>query len=517
MAYKQITAMDIYEIISRWHSGYNITQIATALSLDRKTVREYIRRATSVGLAQSQPLPAKPELLKRLADVVSTKQHKRPVRDVFLPYQDEIIALVTTKPDAVKAKTAYEIICERYEVRASYSSFKRFVRQLPQLKTATTTTCRFETEPGEELQIDYGKMGRLYDPIARRNRDVYAFIGTLSYSRLKFVEFVYKQDQRSFVGSHLRMFEFFQGVPKRLVIDNLKAGVLKADIYLPELNRTYQEMADHYGAFIDPARPNHPKDKGKVERAVPIVREQFRKLKALHPTLDISKANRLIRIWSMEDNGMKVHGTTGVKPYEAFTDIEKATLKPLPVHHFEMATWKQALVHVDQYVQFEKGFYSVSEHYVGHEVWIRGTEKLIEIYEDHTLIKKCLRVTRGRYTDPNDFPKNVQLMMQDKHTQSLLERGARIGSDFKDLIRQVLQPHAKLNTRRALALLRLREKYQAAELNEAAKVAVKLKLHAPKQLEALINKMQSQYTDEPISISEETAELIRPANYFIKP
>ena len=92
---------------------------------------------------------------------------------------------------------------------------------------------------------------------------VYAFIATLSHSRHKFVDFVYKQDQQSFVASHVKMFNYFDGVPKRLVIDNLKNGVLKADLYDPRLNPTYRELAEHYRCFIDPARVSRPKDKGK--------------------------------------------------------------------------------------------------------------------------------------------------------------------------------------------------------------------------------------------------------------
>ena len=230
MAFKRIHTMDLYQLISRWHTGYSISDISRALGLDRKTVRQYIRLAEQAGLNKAQPLPEKALLLAQLEALLPAKKCDQPARSLFLVYKDEIIALVTAEQDPLSPKTAYEVICERYGVKASYTSFKRFVRQHAQdlgLSQTPATTCRFETEAGEELQIDYGKMGRLYDPLADRNRDVYAFIATLSFSRLKFVEFVHKQDQRHFVGSHLRMFDFFTGVPKRLIIDNLKAGVLQ--------------------------------------------------------------------------------------------------------------------------------------------------------------------------------------------------------------------------------------------------------------------------------------------------
>ncbi len=516
MAYKRITAMDSYEIIRRWHSGQNNTQIGTAEGLDRKTVRAYIKRAQEVGLSQDSPLPSKAELLALLASVVPKKSHSQPARTTFEPFKDEIIALITAKVDPLKPKTAFEIISERHGIKASYSSFKRFVRSIAELRAPAKTTCRFETEPAEEIQIDYGKMGRLTDPLSGRNRDIFAFIATCSHSRFKYVEFSYKQDQRSFVSSHIRMFEYFGGVPKRLIIDNLKAGVLKPDLYEPKLNRAYQEMAEHYGVFIDPARPHHPKDKGKVERVVPTVREQFRKMKALNERLDISQANRQIRTWALETDGKRIHGTTGLKPREVFEEIEKPALSPLPTEQFEIAVWKQARVHVDQYIQFEKAFYSVPNQFVGCSLWVRGTEKLVQIYDDdHQLIKTHLRSTQKRHTDPNDFPKNFQVMMQDHHVRSLIRRSEQVGEHFKQLIVAILTPHAKLNTRRAMAMLKLVDKYNQTQLEQAAKVAVIHKLYSPKQLETLIRRMQTPQTEEPILISEATQPFIREADYFI--
>ncbi len=516
MAYKQMRAMDIYQIISRWHSGYNISRISTALGLDRKTVRHYIHLAQQAGISRECPLPEKDELLKTLNAFVPQKEYAAPARQLFLPYKDEIIELITQKHDPLKPKTAYEVICELYGLTASYTSFRRFMQKhVPELRNKRSTTCRFETAPGEEVQIDYGKVGRLFDPVAGRNRDVYAFIATLSYSRLKFVEFVYKQDQRSFVGSHVRMFEFFEGVPKRLVIDNLKAGVLKPDLYLPQLNHAYQEMAEHYGCFIDPARPYHPKDKAKVERVVPLVREFFRKQKAIYPDLEIARGNREAVTWCLETNGMKVHATTGRKPFEAFREREKASLMPLPLQHFEIPTWKQAKVHVDQFIQFEKRFYSVPEKYVGQYVWIRATEKLIHIYFENTLIKKHLRSQSTRQLDPKDFPENHRVMLDDEHIRALLERSERIGPAFKALLLQVLTPHAKLNYRRALALLKFEHHYAKEQLDEAAKVAQAYKIHTPKQFKALLERLSTPNDEQTIPISPETQQLLREPDYFI--
>lgn len=518
MAFKRIPVMDLYQLIRRWHAGYTIREISNALDLDRKTVRHYIRLAEQAGLSRAHPLPEKTLLLAQLEAWLPQKKYAQPAQSLFLVHKDEIITLVTAEQDPLHPKTAYEVICERYGVEASYTSFKRFVRQHAQdlgLAKTLATTCRFETEPGEELQIDYGKMGRLYDPLSARNRDVYAFIATLSYSRLKFVEFVHKQDQRHFVGSHLRMFDFFGGVPKRLIIDNLKAGVLKADLYLPQFNRAYQELAEHYGCFIDPARPYHPKDKAKVERTVPMVREFFRKCKALDPHLDLARANRQARSWCLQTNGMKTHGTTGLKPFEVFQQTEKLKLESLPLHHFEAPIWKAAKVHVDQFLQFEKKTYGVPAAFVGKHLWVRASEKLIQIYDNHTLIKKYVRSQESRQYDPKDFPRNFQIMLESRDVQTLLARAQSIGPAFKNLLLKVLEPHAQLNYRRALALLRLKEKYPAEQLNRAAEYAAANHIHTPRQFQALLLKNHAQQQELPLPISEETQQFIRPPEYFI--
>jgi transposase len=511
--------MDIYQLISRWHAGYNITQISKTLALDRKTVRQYVNLARDAGIRRDQPLADKTDLLKQFDTLIPGRKQQQPARELLHRHKDEIMQLVTDKQDPLKPKTAYEVICERYGITASYTSFKRFVREHAAefgLAEKRTTTCRFETEPAEEVQIDYGKMGRLHDPLTCRNRDIYAFIATLSFSRFKFVEFVYKQDARSFVGSHLRMFDFFDGVPQRLVIDNLKAGVLKPDLYLPELNRSYQEMAEHYGCFIDPARPLHPKDKGKVERTVPVVRELFRKLKALHPGLDIAQANREARNWCRNTNGMKVHGTTGLKPFEVFQETEKLRLSSLPEQPFEVPTWKSAIVHVDQFIQFDKHFYALPEHtFVGETVWVRATEKLVHIYHDHTLVRKFVRGQQKRQYHPGDFPENFRIMLESKDVQALIDRAASIGLAFKKLIIQVLSPHARLNYRRALALLKLRGKYSKEHLNRVAEYAITHNIHTPRQIKALLDKLTNPEEDG-VPISEQTQLFVRDPEYFIQ-
>jgi adenosine deaminase len=213
---------------------------------------------------------------------------------------------------------------------------------------------------------------------------------------------------------------------------------------------------------------------------------------------------------------MRIHSTTGLKPREVFENIEKPKLKKLPIEHFEIATWKSVRVHVDQYIQFEKGFYSVPEAYVGRNLWVKGTEKLVEVYDDFIRIKTHIKTRAKRHTDPKDFPENLRVMMDSGHVKWLIEQAAKVGCEFKQLIINVLTPHAKLNTRKAQALIKLADSYPAKHLNAAAHIACQHKYHLPKQFETILQKISFEREENDIPISEATQQFIRPADYFIQ-
>jgi hypothetical protein len=313
------------------------------------------------------------------------------------------------------------------------------------------------------------------------------------------------------------MLHNFDGVPQRIVLDNLKSGVIKPDLYDPRLNRCYREMAEHYHCFIDPCRVRHPKDKGKVERDVQTVRNQFRKMLALHPHLDIQQANVYIKKWCLQEYGQKKHGTTQLKPYPTFIEKEQPVLKPLPQHPFVIAQWKEATVHPDHYVQFDKKFYSVPHAYVGNEVWIRGTDKLVQIYYQDKLIKQHVIQDRYRHTDFNDFPENVRAALDDGLPLRLQSLAANVGPQFKKLLRHVLKPHAFINLRKAQGLVSLADKYDHSLIEQAAIIALEQNITiTPKNFKRLLQTLSQQHqAPQQLPMSQQTMEFIRNIDYFI--
>jgi transposase len=515
--------MDIWEIIRRWHERHSISQIAQGLGYDRKTVRSYIRLARACGLCLEKPLPPKEDVLLLLKNHEPALGRSSTAQELLGPYLGEISQLVNDPELALTPKSAFLVVCERHGLtdKVSYSSFKRFVASHREKIDPLISTCRLEVSPGTEVQIDYAKIGLFFDALTERRRTLYAFIGTLSHSRLKYIELTFTQDQVSFVSSHVRMFEFFGGVPKRVVLDNLKSGVIKPDLYDPLFNRSYHDMAEHYGCFLDPARVARPKDKGKVERDVQTVREAIRRILVLNPSILLGELNRAALTWSRQDYGMRHHGTTREKPLVVFTERERPALKPLPESPFEVSCWKQATVHPDHYIQFRGKAFSVPSAYVTKKVWIQATEHLLKVFHDERLIAQHVITRSYRHTDHRHFPENIRAVL-DKSSihQHLVERARTLGGeDFYEMIKHLFDIDAFVNLRRAQGLVSVAEQADGPALvSRAARFMRENRVRVtPRKLRCVLEKLCSQDEQYQASLylAELSEEFVRDISYFI--
>ncbi len=533
--------MDIREIIRRYRDGQTIRFIASTMGYDRKTVRKYISALRAKGKLDSETMVDNKDLAEMLKD--DGTQHGRPSEKQGLlePYLEELKDLID-KPSGMKPKTAFKVLCGRHDLfgKVSYTSpqdpsdFKRFVRSNELVLNVKEITCRIETDPGDVMQVDYFKAGLLYDPVGGRMRTIYGFIATLSYSRHKHIEFVFRQDQQSFVMSHVRAFSYFRGVPKRIILDNLKAGVIKPDLYDPQFNRAYREMAEHYNTFLDPARVRSPKDKGKVERDVQTAREKFKELKALYPTITPAELNKRTQDWLRDGYGMTKHGTTHRMPYPVFHEEEQPKLIPLPRDEFEPAFaaptshllydaacrkrhWKEATVHPDCYIQVKKKSYSVPFQYVGKKVWVKVSNNIVHIYHNDQLIKEHTVLTKGyRKTDLLDFPDNLAAAANKGLPRYLQDQAGKIGPEFQSLIQSVLTPHAFLNLRRAQGIVSVAKSYPPELVEQVAATLVAQPVpFTPKYFKASMEKLALlEYQSQEIPLSEETKAFVRDPEYF---
>lgn len=400
---------EIVEIIYHWHKGNTTKGIKRSLKFDRKTIRKYIHMAQQLGVRRGEPLPDEQELIKGLRRLShSSTLYETPAMDYVGIYRDQITHWL--EEEDITAKQIWRLLKEEHELKASYCSVKRYLKREFNVGTPKVTV-RIETPPGQEAQVDFGYAGFMYDPVTQKDRKSWAFIMTLSYSRHRFVRFVFRMDSPTWIDCHIRALQFFEGVPGTVILDNLKSGVLKPDIYDPTLNFAYADLERHYGFVADPAKVRSPKLKGKVERVVPVVRQH---LLAGRSFKDIIAANQRALSWSKDEIGQEIHGTTKRKPYPVFLEEERASLKPLPGETFEIPLWKECSVHPDHHVVFNLAYYSLPTRYIGKKVWVRGTQKLVQILRLHSghafyqyeLIKThpWAKYPGERVTDESDYP-----------------------------------------------------------------------------------------------------------------
>jgi hypothetical protein len=339
----------------------------------------------------------------------------------------------------------------------------RFVRALePAVPEAFV---RVETPPGDEAQVDFGSAGFLFDPQVRKVRKAWAFVMTLSFSRHQYVEFVFDQEVATWLRCHRNAFEFFGGVPRRIVLDNLKAAIVKAALHDPVVQRAYRECAEHYGFLISPCRPRTPWHKGKVEQGgVHYVKRNFLAGRAFR---DVTEANEKVLAWCVETAGRRIHGTTREQPLKRF-ETEQGTLRSLPSSPYTLAVWKQAKLHPDCHVVFEKAYYSAPHRLIGQKLWVRAAEASVWIFHEHELLATHLRAQRpGQRRTVNDHlpPSKVAGLMASP--ASCLKRASEIGPATSELIGRLLGERPLDRLRTAQAVLRLAHKFSPRRLEAA--------------------------------------------------
>lgn len=260
MARRSFTVIDVTEILVHWHAGRSISEVSESLGLDRKTIRKYIAAAIDAGMVPGDPplSHARWAVLVRDwfpgLDDTSLRQVTWPEIAVHHEYIADQLKVGVTKA------TIHQRLRDEKGLKASLASFKRYVagNMGEDERRDRVVVLRDDVPPAEEAQVDYGRLGLWPDPQTGRRRTVWAFVMVLACSRHLFVWPTLRMDQQAWTEAHVEAFEFFAGVVRRIVPDNLKTGVTKPDLYDPKINRAYAELAEHYGVLVDPARALKP-------------------------------------------------------------------------------------------------------------------------------------------------------------------------------------------------------------------------------------------------------------------
>jgi transposase len=371
---------------------------------------------------------------------------------------------------------------------------------------------------GDKLFVDYsGKKAHVVDAATGEVTDVELFVAVLGASNLTYAEATYTQRGPDWIASHVRAFEYFGGVTAALVPDQLKSGVTRACRYEPEVQRTYEEMAQHYGTTVLPARPAHPRDKAKVEVAVQIAQrwllarirdEVFHSLAALNARL-----RELLN--DLNGREMRRYGKSRRALFEA---IERTALRPLPSTRFEYADWRKARVNIDYHVAIDGHLYSVPYRLVHEEVEARLTADIIEILHGGARVVAHRRSSvKGGFTTLTEHMPSAHRAHAEWTPSRILTWAGKVGAATRGLCEAILadRPHPEQGFRSCLGILRLGKRYGEARLEAACLRAMSVRARSYRHVESILkNGLDRVAITEATNSPALTHENVRGRDYY---
>ncbi len=353
---------------------------------------------------------------------------------------------------------------------------------------------------GERVFVDFaGHSMEVIEAATGEIRRTEIFVAVLGASSYIFAEATWTQSLPDWIAVHVAMLAFIGGVPRQIVSDNLRAGITRACFYEPLVNRTYADMAAHYGTAVIPARPYKPRDKAKVEVGVQVVQRWILARLRNRRFFSLAELNQAIRelVDQLNDRPMRGWGTSRRALYE---QIDRPALRPLPPTPYEYADWKRCRVNLDYHVEIEKHFYSVPFQLLRKEVEARITAQTMEIFHRGKLVAMHLRSFRPhRPTTVAEHMPSSHRRYRDWTHERILREAAAIGDDTAALIGIILRsrPHPEQGFRSCIGILGLLKRYGAERLDAACARALALGTRSYGSVAAILKNAQERKTTEP--------------------
>ena len=398
MSFRELSMIEVKEVLRRRQAGQGLREIARQTGVDRKTVRRYVQAATEadgppdevvgevVHQVQTRPLPTRSEPRKRL------EEHRALITEWLTP----------AKPGGRQLRmTKVHVLLKRRGLEVTYATLCRWAHDELDWRERKPTVRVDDPEPGQEAQVDFGLMGPIPDPASGKTRKLWCLVITLSFSRMQFIWPTFDQTTDAVCEGLDAAWAFFEGMPARVLIDNAKAMVTTPSATAPRVNDAFGDYAQDRGIFVDTARVRRPKDKPRVENQVPFARESWFDGENF---VDLDDARRDAERWC-RDAAERVHGTTQQVVREHYEREEKRAMLPAPTGRFDVPLWTDAKVHPDHHLQVQRALYSVPTRYIGRSVRVRSDQVIVRVYLGGELIKTHPRQPPGgRSTDPSDYP-----------------------------------------------------------------------------------------------------------------
>jgi len=479
----------ITEILRLKHeAGLTHRQIARSCGVGRTTVATYLARAAAAGIGW--PLPAdmdEAQLQARLlGQVLPAGTATRPLPDMAKVHRQLRRRHVTL-----------QLLWEEYRViHPEGYGYTQFCEHYNRWKAPLDVTLRQRHIAGEKTFLDWGGDTLSWmDGSTGAVHRAYLFVAVLGASDYTFVEAFADQQLPCWIDGHIHAVEYFGGCTRLWVPDNAKTGVTRACYYEPEIHRTYQELADHYGVAILPTRTHAPRDKAKVENAVLIAERRILAPLRDQTFFSLGELNTGIRTCLAQINQRPFQKIPGSRQ-ELFQALDQPELKPLPTHRYQIGAWSRAKADIDYHIQVDWHFYSVPYQLTQQTVDVRLTDRTVEIFRQGRRVALHRRShQRGDHTtDPAHRPKS-----HNKHLEwspgRLLHWAGQVGPDCAQVVAHILagKPHAEQGYRACLGIMHLARGYGEPRLEAACHRAVALDVCNYRSLQSILkNKLDQQ-------------------------
>ena len=402
-------------------------------------------------------------------------------RSAATAYHDVISGKLDTR---LSIQRIWQDLVEDYGYGHSYESVKRYVRGLRRTGRVVGVC---HSDPGEEGQVDFFRGAPTLHPDTGQWRRPWVFRLTLCCSRHGYEEAVWDQKLETFLRLHERAFRDLGGVPLVIRHDNLKAGVVRACLFDPDVNVIYAAFAEHWGFTALPTRPRNPKENGKQERSGGYVKGNALKGRRFD---SLTEQNAHLRRWNRTIARLRIHGTTRKQVWTHFVDVEQPALQALAADCFALFHSGTRVVHPDGHVEVKGSFYPVPPHLLGHAVRVRWDDRLVRVYSHDTLQATHVRVPAGQYARIGD-EKTINSTQQ-AYMRKLLGRCERVGAELHAWAAEAINERGVRAIRLIQGAVRLTRKHPREAVCRGARLALEYRLFRYKDLCRLVERAPPQ-------------------------
>lgn len=518
MPTEKLSMRKIRKVLQLHHDQkYSNRDIASSLHISSGTVSNYLTRAKIAGITWPLPEESNDSLLYAKLFPPSNKINNTD-------------SVKKTPPDMVKVHkelkrkgvTLLLLWNEYLQNNPSGYGYSRFCQIYREFTGQIEPSMRLHHKAGEKVFVDYSGLTLPWtDKETGEIHTAQIFVAVLGASNYTYVEATESQSLPCWIQSHINTFKFFHGVPTSIIPDNLKSGTTKAHLYDPDINRTYQEMADHYTTAVIPARVRRPKDKAKAEVTVQCIQRQI-----LAPLRDmiffsVAEINEAIAPRLQQYNDRPFQQLPGSR-YSQFIEIDKPALQSLPVIQYQLAQWQKAKAGIDYHVSVDKHYYSIPYRYLKHMIDVRISRTTIEFFYQGNRIALHQRSFQPGLTTLHEHMPKAHQEYAEWTLERLYQWAKKIGSNTANLIDQIMKSYVvpEQSCRSCLGILRMGNRYGNERLEKAAARALYIGSYRYRSIESILKNGLDQQP-LPLPASETTAvtttvhhDNIRGAKYY---